>query len=67
MQRGQQARPVILRETRARSIEPSWSPTELGETILDYYRLAGEEEIMDALGRGQPEGLSHRSQVLFAV
>lgn len=67
MQRSQQAKPVILRETRIRSVQPSWSPTELGETILDYYRLAGEEEIMDALGREQPECLSHRSQVLVAV
>ena len=67
MQRSQQAKPVILRETRVRSVQPSWSPTELGETILSYYRLAGEEEITDALGRGQPEGLSHRSQVLIAV
>ena len=56
MQRGQQARPVTLREPTVRSVGPSWSPTELGETILDYYRLAGEEEITDALGPRQPEG-----------
>ena len=55
-QRGQQARPVTLREPTVRSVGPSWSPTELGETILDYYRLAGEEEITDALGPRQPEG-----------
>lgn len=67
MQRSQQAKPVILRETKVRSVQPSWSPTELGEMILGYYRLAGEEEITDALDRGQPEGLSHRSQVLVAV
>jgi hypothetical protein len=67
MQRSQQAKPVILRETRIRSVQPSWSPTELGEMILGYYGLAGEEEITDALGRRQPEGLSYRSRVLVAV
>ena len=58
VQRRGQARPVTLRETTVRSAGPSWSPTELGEMILDYYRLAGEEEIRDALGPGQPAGLS---------
>lgn len=55
-QRGRQAKPVTLRETKVRIAGSSWSPTELGETILDYYRLAGEEGITDALGPGQPEG-----------
>lgn len=55
MQRGEQPRPVTLPETTVQRAGPSWSPTELGETILDYYRLAGEE-ITDALGPGQPEG-----------
>lgn len=56
MQRDQQARPVTLREPTVRIVGPSWSPTELGETILDYYRLAGEEGITDAPEPGQPEG-----------
>jgi hypothetical protein len=56
IQRGRQARPVTLREPAVRSVGPSWSPTELGETILGYYRLAGEEGITDAPGLGQPEG-----------
>lgn len=55
-QRSRQPRPVTLREPAIRTAGPSWSPTELGETILDYYRLAGEEEITDAPGPGQPEG-----------
>ena len=56
VQRGRQPRPVTLREPTIRTPGPSWSPTELGETILDYYRLAGEEGITDALDPGQPEG-----------
>jgi hypothetical protein len=56
MQRGRQARPVTLREATVRVSGPSWSPTELGETILDYYRLAGEEETADALDPAQPKG-----------
>jgi hypothetical protein len=58
MQRGRPTRPVTLRETAVRMNGPSWSPTELGETILDYYRLAGEEEITDAPNPEQPGGLS---------
>jgi hypothetical protein len=46
---------ITLQETTVRNVEPSWSPTELGEKILDYYRLAGEEEITNAPGPWQPE------------
>jgi hypothetical protein len=56
MRRGHQTRPVALREATFRNVEPSWSPTELGEMILNYYRLAGEGKIADALSPGQPEG-----------
>jgi hypothetical protein len=56
MQRSRQAKPVTLRETTVRVPGPSWSPTEQSETILDYYRLAGEEETADALDPAQPEG-----------
>ena len=42
--RAQQNKPVIFQETTIRSAEPNWSPTELGETILGYYQLAGEEQ-----------------------
>ena len=55
-QRGRQPRPVTLRQPTIRNGAPSWSPTELGETILDYYRLAGEEETTDTLDPRQPEG-----------
>jgi hypothetical protein len=55
MQRGQQMKPITLQRSTIRDVEPSWSPTELGEKVLDYYRLAGEEEITDAAGSGQPE------------
>ncbi len=55
MRSGRQARPVTLREPTIRTAGPSWSPTELGETILDYYRLAGEEGITDTLGPEQPD------------
>ena len=54
--RGRPTRPVTLREPTVRLMGRSWSPTELGETILDYYRLAGEEEITDVQNPGQPEG-----------
>lgn len=56
MQRGRQTRPITLRETMVRNVEPSWSPTELGEKVLEYYRLAGEEEITNALGPEEPGG-----------
>lgn len=56
MQRGRPATPITLRETKPRNVEPNWSPTELGEKVLGYYRLAGEEEFTDALGPGQPGG-----------
>ena len=56
IQRGRQSGPVTLRDPALRAVEPRWTPTELGETILDYYRLAGEEEITDAPDPGQPEG-----------
>ena len=55
-QRGRQARPPTRRETAAYLPGPSWSPTELGETILDYYRLAGEEKTADMPALGQLEG-----------
>jgi hypothetical protein len=55
MQRHQQTKPVTLQRPAIRDVEPSWSPTELGEKVLDYYRAAGEEEITDAAGAGQPE------------
>jgi hypothetical protein len=55
-QRGRQPRPVTLRQPTIRNGTPSWSPTGLGETILDYYRLAGEEETTDTLDPTQPEG-----------
>ncbi len=45
-QRGGQARqprPLTLQQTTVQSAEPTWAPTEWGEKILDYYRLAGEE------------------------
>jgi len=54
--RSQPTRPITLRETTVRNVEPSWSPTELGEKVLEYYWLAGEEEITNALGPGQPGG-----------
>ncbi len=50
-----QAGPITLERPTIRDVEPSWSPTELGEKVLDYYRLAGEEEITDAPGSAQPE------------
>ncbi|MGH3158813.1 MAG: hypothetical protein ACRDNF_19890, partial [Streptosporangiaceae bacterium] len=56
MQRSRRSNPVTLRDPTLRGVEPSWKPTELGETILGYYRLAGEEEITDAPDPGQPEG-----------
>lgn len=43
MQRGKQMKPITLERPTIRDVEPSWSPTELGEKVLDYYRLAGEE------------------------
>jgi hypothetical protein len=44
VQRGGQAKPLTLRPTTVTGAEPIWAPTEWGEKILDYYRLAGEEE-----------------------
>jgi hypothetical protein len=49
-QRGRQMKPITLREATVRPVEPSWSPTELGEKVLDYYRLAGEDNITDTPG-----------------
>ncbi len=57
MQRSRTSKPITLREPQVHALESSWSPTELGETILDYYHLAGEERmITDTPGPGQPEG-----------
>jgi hypothetical protein len=56
MQRGKQMKPITLKRPTIRDVEPNWSPTELGEKVLNYYQLAGEEEITDAAGSGQPEG-----------
>lgn len=56
MQRSRQARPLTLREATVRNLAANWSPTELGETILGYYRLAGEEGTTVTLDSGQPEG-----------
>jgi hypothetical protein len=56
MQRNRQAKPAILREPTIRVAGPTWSPTELGETILDYYRLAGEEGTTATLDPGRQEG-----------
>jgi hypothetical protein len=56
MQRGKQMKPITLMRPTIRDVEPNWSPTELGEKVLNYYQLAGEEEITDAAGSGQPEG-----------
>ena len=53
--RGAQVTPIKLDTTIGRSARPNWSPTELGEKILEYYRLAGEEETAGEVGPGQPE------------
>ena len=50
MQRGKQMKPITLQRPTIHDVEPSWSPTELGETVLEYYQQAGEEEITDTLG-----------------
>jgi len=36
-------KPVTLREPSISRVERSWSPTELGEQVLDYYREAATE------------------------
>jgi hypothetical protein len=45
--RATSSRPLTIRETTVPAAEPTWAPTEWGEKILGYYRLAGEEEKAD--------------------
>lgn len=48
--RAQQNKPVVFQGTTIRRAEPNWSPTELGETILGCYQLAGEEQATAVAG-----------------
>jgi hypothetical protein len=41
MQRSRRTEPITLREPTIHDVEPSWSPTELGELVLGFYLEAG--------------------------
>jgi hypothetical protein len=50
MQRTQRVGPIKLKKRRIRHAKPTWSPTELGETILGFYGEAGAEDSQDPGG-----------------
>ena len=39
--------PIRLRDTSGALLEPTWSPTEMGEKILGFYAEAGTEDIQE--------------------
>ncbi len=50
MQGGGRPMPVRLDQTTVQAVEPTWSPTELGEKILGFYAEAGADDGQDAGG-----------------
>lgn len=57
MQRGNSTLPVTIEQSTIETVELSWSPTELGETVLAFYAEAGAEHSQDPGGNpGQGPG-----------
>jgi hypothetical protein len=57
MQRSRKVEPIKLQEPRVWPLDPTWSPTELGEKVLAFYAEAGTEDSHDPGGNpGQDPG-----------